>query len=102
MDDIRLEKRTIQERLIIAKTLIETALSDLPTAEKKDEWIPVSERLPEYGENVLCSLWDGSIDIYSREEYCGAEFWEDTYGYPMGEFKDVAAWTPLPEPYKEG
>ena len=33
MDDIRLEKRTIQERLIIAKTLIETALSDLPTAE---------------------------------------------------------------------
>lgn len=33
MDDIRLEKRTIQERLIIAKTLIETALSDLPTAD---------------------------------------------------------------------
>lgn len=39
MDDIRLEKRTIQERLIIAKTLIETALSDLPTAEpRKGKW----------------------------------------------------------------
>ena len=40
MDDL-ISKRSAHERLIIAKTLLETVLQDMPTAErKKGKWIP--------------------------------------------------------------
>lgn len=39
MSDL-LEKRTIQERLIIAKTLLETILDDLPSTQpRKGKWV---------------------------------------------------------------
>lgn len=94
MDEIRLEKRTIQERLIIAKTLIETALFDLPPAEKKGEWVPVTERLPDRREGaVLVTDW-GDV-CYAYRNDIGT--WMDFDGNKL---KDVTAWMPLPEPYK--
>lgn len=67
----------------------------------EQRWIPVSERLPEDGEDVL--LW---FEYLSRGDYD----WHSTYGIGYqfeGHFhidgigkKHVFAWQPLPEPYK--
>lgn len=59
-----------------------------------NEWIPVSERLPEDGEDVLAS--DGFSAYVAFHMMCGwASF--DTRFNP----KNIIAWMPLPEPYKE-
>ena len=68
---------------------------------KREQWIPVSEKLPEEDVPVLvqknCScLVDGH---YGRAvgEYNGFKYWtveDDFYAEPI-------AWMPLPEPYKE-
>lgn len=34
-----ISKRSTTERLIIAKTLLESVLQDMPTAEKRGEWV---------------------------------------------------------------
>lgn len=79
------------------------------------EWIPCSERLPEYGEPVL--TWDGYCYCvekripYIRDE-CGepisSDWWvSDEYDeresdyYPNLRDGACIAWMPLPEPYTE-
>ena len=59
-------------------------------------WIPVSERLPEKEEFVLATVW-GCVVIAWRNRYGKWESAEDIY--VKG---DVAAWMPLPDPYKGG
>ena len=58
------------------------------------EWIPVSERLPEKDDLVLATVWDAVV-IAWRNRYGKWESAEDMY-----EKGDVTAWRPLPEPYK--
>ena len=60
------------------------------------KWIPVTEKLPENGQYVLCSLSaecgsKHNIVINAFEE--GREYWYDG---------KIEAWMPLPEPYKGG
>ena len=55
------------------------------------EWIPVSERLPEWGERVLTIDNDGDYEI---NHIMDDEYDEWFYDY------DIIAWMPLPEPYK--
>ena len=72
------------------KALATAMLKDLPSAQ---QWIPVSEMLPEVGETVLlackeygfncCEYMTQKIGIYNTN--CG----------------NIVAWMPLPEPYKE-
>ena len=75
----------------------------------QDEWIPVSERLPEERINpdtmdfdyVLCSTIWNDVRPYKYGKPIGqdkAHFWHG------GGIMDgaVIAWQPLPEPYKEG
>lgn len=64
----------------------------LLNASPKNEWIPVSEKLPEvYGEYLITDL--------------GGNVRKDTYNDYFKKFnagKYVIAWQPLPEPYKKG
>ena len=61
-----------------------------------DGWIPVEERLPEYGKKVLAYGKSGEIDIaslYSRDKH----MW--LVGSMCSVAFDIIAWRPLPEPY---
>ena len=62
-------------------------------AEAQQRWIPCSERLPEGKQEVLVTEY-GDTDMGRR--FDGR--WVDRYGDKM---KDVTAWMPLPEPYRE-
>lgn len=85
------------------------ALAELPSAEPtadvvvkdtnvRSKWIPVTERLPEYGTFVLVS------DIYMPEptiaQLLPDKSWEDQH-YNWSSFECVTAWMPLPEPYRD-
>lgn len=67
-------------------------------AEISGEWIPVSERLPEEGKNVLFCDIDNNIMLGYHLTYAPATHfvergaWEDV--------KNVRAWMPLPNPWK--
>lgn len=66
-------------------------------ADKPQEWIPCSERLPEKAGHYLCSFKKANrIDnIYIDLAYWTGGRW---YGYLANE---INAWMPLPKPWKE-
>lgn len=57
-------------------------------------WIPVSERLPEVGEKVLCQC---QANIYEVLKLTVDGWYHDEKHCYMSGF--VIAWMPLPEPY---
>lgn len=64
------------------------------TPKKKTCWIPVNERLPEIGIDVLACDIEGIIYMCHRTPH-------DNYFYAWGcKIKDIIAWIPLPKPYK--
>ena len=67
--------------------------------EMEMNWIPVSERLPEHGQEVLGCEKDGFITRYrydAEEPACWIDDHEEFFS-----LDDVVAWMPLPEPYKQ-
>lgn len=66
----------------------------------QDDWIPVSERLPEKNGNYIVSLED-AVDT-SASFFNGKWFMQafDSISREYGEH-EVFAWKPLPAPYKE-
>ena len=58
------------------------------------KWIPVSERLPNHHQIVLCyfKYEPESPDIISENTYIGSGMW-------MSESDKVVAWMPLPKPF---
>ena len=92
---------------IVAETIASfvDAIKALPSADRpKGEWIPVSERLPEYRKTVLISTYWG-VRVAERDsvkEDSTDDFWymylDDATAHP----RYVYAWMPLPEPYKGG
>lgn len=73
-----------------------------------NEWIPVTERMPEDYKDVLVCRSDHEIDIMSRYVYApsnGIEEhgWDSVQEYSLPDNEDeeitVLAWMPLPEPY---
>lgn len=77
---------------------IEDILSDLPSAQPKQQWIPCSERLPDVAQRVLLS-GHGMVMIGMLHSF-GKYSLEPTgisYAYSKD---DIEAWMPLPEPYE--
>ena len=65
------------------------------------QWIPCSERLPAYGEDVFLSIGkycNVGYLVAANDETDGEWYYSGWY-HPM---YDVSAWMPLPDPYKEG
>lgn len=81
------------------REFIEMAIKAL---ENEPKWIPVSERLPEYGREVLTCNDGGYIEIQSCESTY--TYWENQFGdwsaIDEDLWDEVVAWMPLPEPYK--
>lgn len=69
-------------------------LKNVPSAQ---QWIPVSERLPDEDASVLASIKNHSFEV-AVGEIDGEVFWIVDGFIPLD---DVIAWMPIPEPFKE-
>jgi len=58
---------------------------------EKQDWIPVTERLPEIRESVLITLWDRTITV--------GQWYGHRWGHAKAYQEDVLAWMPLPIPF---
>ena len=66
---------------------------------KPMEWIPVSERLPKEGKQVLVCNDFGDIYIAEYETFSDGEGrWCESVGYRC--LYGIVAWMPLPEPWR--
>ena len=69
----------------------------------KQRWIPCSERLPNESGKYWCTFSGTNlmgIDFYTTESYA-KKWFDEPEEYIGWESKNVSAWMPLPEPYKE-
>lgn len=80
------------------KPMIKTVLEQL-ILEQQPRWIPVSERLPKYGEHIIITLKGifREHPIITDVSYFDGDFRIENGD---GCFSDVIAWMPLPEPYE--
>ena len=73
-------------------------LGELPS---QDPWIPVTEKLPVYGEDVLLSMNRDCSIGYLVPTYDERQYeWHHLGCFYY--FNEVDAWMPLPTPYKGG
>lgn len=86
-------------------TSVFRGIESLPSAQTEWKWIPCSERLPEYGKDVLCVTKLGVMYVASYEERiapCSNEKGWITSDFVRYRPNYIVAWMPLPEPYKGG
>lgn len=99
----QMKKLAEQYEMITARDvldMIEQLQDDLELDENENDWIPVSERLPEASGTYQVTCMDGRIyrSTYAKFQ-CKLKRWELTGARA---YWKVTAWMPLPEPYKEG
>ena len=75
-------------------------------ADRPQEWIPCSERLPKYYDEYLVTLESPQMLIIGIAEYepdemlvAGGKWYLDDYDRVHSDLQ-VIAWMPLPEPWK--
>lgn len=85
-------------------TAMMMAIEALSRSENPNRWIPVGERLPEVGSEVLvCFDFKGKRSVYISEFYGDGEFhgFDDEYLTSEGrKYRKAVAWMSLPQPYK--
>lgn len=72
---------------------------ELAEFRKQNQWIPVSERLPDYNEEVL--ITNGKYVTIDERYFLENTEDGEAYTWDINGWDDVVAWMPLPEPYKE-
>ena len=94
MREIDIHRKSYKE---LQQTVTDLSLENCLLKKKVEEmkWIPVSERLPNRHQRVLCyfKYEPESPDIISENTYIGGGMW-------MSESDKVVAWMPLPNPYR--
>ena len=63
---------------------------DIIRKHMNDGWIPVEERLPEDGQEVLCC---DDMAVYLVE-------YQADWDAPFSDLDGIIAWSPIPEPYR--
>ena len=95
-------KSAIASELAHRDMLIDKLTKELQAAKAQPQWIPVSERLPEYGANVLIIV-DGETEAenqvfeFKKGKFSSSDFFEsnkDDGGYYY--VREVEYWAPLP------
>lgn len=99
------------DQLAVINEEYEKMAKELAELRKQNQWIPVSERLPEDGKRVLATHEGGLnpnrqvIEHYFHNGQFMNNWAMDTdvHSSTFGKcyMGDVIAWMPLPEPYKE-
>lgn len=87
-----------------SESLVVRLMKKLQEEQEKHRWIPVGERLPEFGEDVMISFSNFSLPIIGRcdrDEEGIMWFAGDELESLVSHNLFVNAWQPLPEPYKE-
>lgn len=83
------------------KNEIRRRITELPSAQPEQRWIPFKSKLPEDGQRILIT-----VNFFGREKVQADEFYiaaDGAYLYGMYEIgTEAVAWMPFPEPYKEG
>lgn len=90
------EKRLVRHWNVCVDNLIEI-VNEL-AEEYNNGWIPLTKKLPEYGQYVLACI-PPKHNINGGHPVVIMEFREDNE--PLF-YRFVSAWQPLPEPYKQG
>ena len=94
MREIDIHRKSYKE---LQQTVIDLSLENCLLKNKAEEkkWIPISERLPNRHQRVLCyfKYEPESPDIISENTYIGDGMW-------MSESYKVVAWMPSPEEYE--
>ena len=116
----RLRMQAEVERFFTGEPMLYEQSADAIEELSKPQWIPVTERLPEDGQQVLTLYTLKTIPPCSRhrilffsinlESVCEFEFEGENHSgfyacdseYGFYEVHDITHWMPLPEPPKEG
>ena len=74
------------------------AIRALPSADRPQEWIPCSERLPNDEGIFLVTMETYVFNEYSHP--VGTSFYSPSFGWANASPNKVLAWMPLPKPWK--
>ena len=91
--------------VLLDKVDVDCVISDLPSVQPEQRWIPCSERLPDKKRETYCVCTDTGYQCEcrwtnNRFGICDSDDWGWSIFDPP-QYSHVIAWMPLPEPYKE-
>lgn len=87
------------DRLQVINEEYQKMAKELSELRQQNRWIPVSERLPDYNEEVL--ITNGKYVTIDERYFLENTEDGEAYTWDINGWDDVVAWMPLPEPYKE-
>ena len=106
-DETKIEEWRIWSVVLAERTAFKHDVFDAPEVQPEQRWIPCSERLPDRPEQMLVYAMNTHFSIAKYKEvrkgvndYVYTWVTDNAFDIPH-EVKNVIAWLPLPEPYRE-